>query len=364
MKRKIKILLEDDNEILGNGLGHPTHRQYLPTKKYVEILNKFSIKGTFYIDMAHYLFLQKHKDYRDFAFQAQTIKETIKLLAKNKMDVQVHLHSQWVGAKIENNHVFVTDKWNIGMLSSEDQELLFNEAYDVLSEILNELNIEPNLNSYKAGSWGLQPFNNLYDVFVNKGIKLVLGPIKGLKVENLDVDYTNLHSDSKPYFASKDDINKVDDKKNIVVIPMTPTYLNWPDFLRYIFEIKFLSFFKNNNDLDKYDVPNSINQMNPLSGKDKLNFGFKPFKTHLKINAQKYWYLKNTFKRAYKKIKASNSEYKLMVIETHTKDFIDTFADIEKFFSYVKNKYRDVEFLTSSQIVEDLSSNKLVPLDE
>ena len=37
---KIKVLLEDDNEILGNGLGHPVYRQYLPTKKYVEILKK------------------------------------------------------------------------------------------------------------------------------------------------------------------------------------------------------------------------------------------------------------------------------------------------------------------------------------
>jgi len=361
---KIKVLLEDDNEILGNGLGHPVYRQYLPTKKYVEILNKFSIKATFYIDMAHFLFLKDHKDFKDFDFQAQTIKETIKLLAKNKMDVQIHLHSQWLGAEIKNNHVFVTDKWNIGMLTSKDQEFLFNKAHDALSEILNELNIKSNLNSYKAGSWGLQPFNTLYDVFLSKGIKLVMGPIKGLKVENLNVDYSNLHSDSIPYFASKDDINNVDNKKNIVVLPMTPTYLNWPDFLRYIFEIKFLNFTKKNNDLDKYNVPNFISKIKPLSGKDKLNFGLKPFKTHLKINAQKYWYLKNTFRRAYKKIKTSNFEYKLMVIETHTKDFIDTFTDIEMFFKYIKKNYSDVEFVTSSDIVEDINLKKLIPLDE
>ena len=364
MKNKIRILLEDDNEILGNGLGHPCHRQYLPTKKYIEILNKFSIKATFFVDMAHYLFLKKNKDYKDFHFQAQTIKETIKLLVKNKMDVQIHLHSQWSGAKIEQDNVFVTDKWNIGMLSPKDQVLLFNKAYNELYEILNELNVKPNLNSFKAGSWGLQPFNTLYDEFVNKGIKLVMGPIKGLKVKNLDLDYTNLHSDSRPYYASKEDINSVDYKKNIVVLPMTPTYLNWPDFLRYIFEVNFFGFFKSDNDIDKYDVPKSIIQMKPLSGKDKLNFGIKPFKTHLKINTQKYWYLKNTFKRAYKNIKTSNYEYKLMVIETHTKDFIDTFSDIEKFFSYVKNNFSDVEFVTSSQIVEDISSNKLAPLND
>ena len=53
-----------------------------------------------------------------------------------------------------------------------------------------------------------------------------------------------------------------------------------------------------------------------------------------------------------------------MVIETHTKDFLNTFSDIEKFFKFVKKNYKDVEFVTSSQIVEDISSNKLVPLDE
>ena len=145
---------------------------------------------------------------------------------------------------------------------------------------------------------------------------------------------------------------------------MTPTYLNWFDFLRYIFEIKFLNYFSNSNNIDTYDEHDSISQLKPLSGKDKLKFGFKPFKTHLKINAQKYWYLKNTFRRAYKGIKSSNCDYKLMVIETHTKDFQSTFGDIEKFFKYVINNYPDVEFVTSSQIVQDITLNKLIPLNE
>ena len=85
---------------------------------------------------------------------------------------------------------------------------------------------------------------------------------------------------------------------------------------------------------------------------------------NFKDQAQKYWYIKKTFKRAYKKIKASDSKYKLLVIETHTKDFLYTFHDIEKFISYVKNNYDDIEFVTSSQIVKDINSNKLIPLNE
>ena len=48
--QKIRILLEDDNEVLGTGLGHSMYRQYLPTKKYINILNKYNAKSTFYID--------------------------------------------------------------------------------------------------------------------------------------------------------------------------------------------------------------------------------------------------------------------------------------------------------------------------
>lgn len=363
MKNKIKILLEDDNEVLGNGLGHPCLRQYLPTKRYVNLLNKYNIKGTFYIDMAHYLFLKKNETISDFKYQLETIEQTIKLLAENGMDIQIHLHSQWLGASIEDGNVFVTDKWNIGLLKPEEQKLLFVDAHKALFKILSAMGSKQNLTSYKAGSWGIQPFKTLYDVFNNHGIKLVLGPIKGLKIDKLNIDYSNLNSDHIPYYASRRDINKVDDKKNIVVLPMTPTYLNWFDLIRYILEIKISNYFKNNERTDISKIPESIKRMKPLSGKDKLNFGFRPFRTHLKINAQKFWFLRNTFKRSYKKIKSSNCDYKLMVIETHTKDFLSNHRDIEMFFDYIKKNYSDVEFVTASNIVEDIKSNKLVPLD-
>lgn len=359
MNNKIKIILEDDNEILGNGNGHPVYRQYLPTKKYVELLNKYNIKGTFYIDIAHYLFLNENKSIQDFKFQAYAIEQTIQLLIKNKMDVQIHLHSQWVNAKVVNSKVEVTNKWNIGQLKPDEQKLLFEKAYHVLSNLLN--GSEGCLNSYKAGSWGLQPFEFLYDVFKDKGIKLVMGPIKGLKVKELNVDYTSLASDYYPFFTNQKDINSISGQKDIVVLPMTPTYLNWFDFIRYMYEIKIKSLFQDNKDIDTIDLE-AKNLFNPLKGKDKLNISFRPFKTHLKINAQKFWYLKNTFNRSYKMIKKSDHDYKLLVIETHTKDFKNTFDDIDRFLGYIIGNYSDVEFVTTSDIVSDIEKNILKPL--
>ena len=51
----------------------------------------------------------------------------------------------------------------------------------------------------------------------------------------------------------------------------------------------------------------------------KENFFIKGYRTHMKINSQKFWYLKKTFQRSYKNIIKNNYKYKVIVIETHTK---------------------------------------------
>ena len=61
MQDSVKVFLEDDNEVLGNGQGDPYELQYLNTKEYNKILSSKNIKSTFYIDMGQYLFLKKFK---------------------------------------------------------------------------------------------------------------------------------------------------------------------------------------------------------------------------------------------------------------------------------------------------------------
>lgn len=360
---KIRILLEDDNEILGTGLGHSMYRQYLPTLKYIDTLKKHNAKSTFYVDIAHLLFLKKNKDFKDFNFQAQTIEELIGHIIKSGMGVQLHIHSQWVNAEIKNNEVFVTNKWNIGQLSKVEQVTIVETCLLELKKLKDNYSDPIPMNSYKAGSWGLQPFDILYDTFKEKGIKLVMGPIKGLKVNSLGIDYKNLVSDSTPFYCDKDDINQIGKTKDIVIVPMTPTHLNWPDFIRYIAHIKLNSIFQQKNEeIDLYQPSSEITSLKPLANKDKLSISLKPFRTHLKINAQPFWYLKNTFKRSYNTIKNSDSHYKLIVIETHTKDFKNTFNDIDKFFSYLEKNYNDIKFVTTSQIITDIESGLLKPL--
>ena len=48
-----------------------------------------------------------NRNFKDFKFQSQTIEEVIKMLSESGMDVQVHLHSQWINAEIKNNEILI-----------------------------------------------------------------------------------------------------------------------------------------------------------------------------------------------------------------------------------------------------------------
>ncbi len=361
--KKVYILLEDDTEIFGNGTGHIMNRMYLPVLRYVEILKEYNAKSTFYVDMAHWLFLQENADFKDFALQAELIEKTIFHLLENNMEVQLHLHSQWANARIDNGKIYVTDKWNIGQLDEEDQKRLFLKGLESLKEIINKSKFSNEFNSFKAGSWGLQPFNILYDEFANKGAKIVLGPTKGLKLPALNVDYSGMESEITPYYCRKDDINKIGNTKDIVIVPMTPTYLNWIDLTRYVIHVNYRNIMQRyDKDLDIYGVPKEILKLNPVFNRDSIHSLRMPYKTNLKMNKQPYWYLKKTFKRAYDLVMKNDSDYKLLVLETHTKDFKNVFQDIDRFMGHLTKEYENIEFITTSDLVEHIGQGKLKPI--
>ncbi|MFD0797133.1 hypothetical protein ACFQZJ_06655 [Maribacter chungangensis] len=361
--KKVYVLMEDDTEIFGNGTGHIMYRMYLPVVRYVELLRTYNVKSTFYVDMAHWLFLRDNPKFGDFALQAELIEKTIVHLLDNEMEVQLHLHSQWANAYLENDVVKVTQKWNIGQLAPEDQKKMFLEGSKRLQEIIATSKNQNLFNSFKAGSWGIQPFSVLYDDFKDNGVKLVLGPTKGLKLPALDLDYSDMESEITPYYCSKEDINRIGNKKEIAIIPMTPTYLNWFDLARYILHVKFRGFMERfDKDMDVYGVPDAIIRMNPVANRDSIHSFKMPYKTNLKMNKQPFWYLRKTFKRAYELVLANDFDYKLIVLETHTKDFKNVFGDIDRFLEYLTKNYKNIEFVTTSDVVRHIEEGKLVPL--
>jgi hypothetical protein len=144
---------------------------------------------------------------------------------------------------------------------------------------------------------------------------------------------------------------------------MTPTYLNLIDLIRYSVQVKWKGFMKRyDHDLDLNKTVLKTVYNDPTQGKDIFNFSFRPFKTHLKMNAQPFWLLKKTFQRSYEMVLKSNHDFKLIVVETHSKDFKNSFGSIEKFFLHINTTYDNLEFVTANELLKLVNEKKVKPL--
>jgi hypothetical protein len=119
---------------------------------------------------------------------------------------------------------------------------------------------------------------------------------------------------------------------------------------------------QNDKDMDIYGVPDEVLNLNPVANRDSIHLLRMPYKSNLKMNKQPYWYLKKTFKRAYRMVMKNDFDYKLIVLETHTKDFKNVFGDIDRFMNHLTKTYTNIEFITTSDLVQHIEEGKLNPL--
>ena len=104
---------------------------YIPVSRYVTSLSKNHMRATFFVDMANYIYLSENdKGSDDLHF----FQETIHLLFRNGMDVQFHLHPQWL-PRIYNPLERIDSRWNIGLLTSVEISFLVSKGKQILEDI-------------------------------------------------------------------------------------------------------------------------------------------------------------------------------------------------------------------------------------
>ena len=142
MKKKFLILIEDDFEIMGNGSGNVADLQYLPASGLMNIAEKYGVCVTFMVDVAHQLTLRDYLAYPDLKIQSELLDETLKLIKRRGHDVQLHLHSQWVNCEYKDGFFHLTDIWNIGRLTPEEQCSLVKDSVSYLETLLRPFDPE------------------------------------------------------------------------------------------------------------------------------------------------------------------------------------------------------------------------------
>ena len=340
--KKFLILIEDDFEIKGNGLGNVADLQYLPALALLNIAKKYNAKITFMVDVAHQLTLRANSTHPEIRVQSTLWDETVLLLKESGHDVQLHLHPQWIDARYKNGYFYLSDNWNLGRYDSAIQHKLIIDSVEYLTSLLRKKFPEYKVCAFKAGSWGVQPSANLQTILEDLGIHIILGVRDGLKILNQGIDFTNLEENHLPYYPEIEDITKVSENvRNLIVIPLQPYAPDLMTTLKYVFnQVVTKHRYKTNSSYySPHPVPNEIKNLDPLKNITLFTFSSHPYHTHLKIGNQSFLYLKKSFDNIINRLEQYDIERIPIVIESHTKQYRNHYKDIEKFIAYIAEHY-------------------------
>ncbi|HRI25356.1 MAG TPA: hypothetical protein PLZ45_11805 [Ferruginibacter sp.] len=347
MSKRFTILIEDDWEVMGNGLGNVAQLQYLPSMFFMKLARRLGIKLTFMVDVVQQLEYRKYASGNDFNLKLQKNlwDDSVRLMKSYGFDVQLHLHPQWMNAKKEGDFFFLSDNWNFGRYTDAEQDYLISESVNYLHDLLRPIDPDYKVVAYKGGSWGLQPSGNLLKNMEKHGIKIVTGVRQGMYLPGNGVDYRSLEESTMPYYPVYDDLCKVSpDKKGVFIIPLQTVTPGVAGLGYLAVDLVKRKISKKDSMRHYYDgqVPAKIYELSPIAEESKPRFPYVSYKTHLKIGNQPFSYLKASFDQVIKQLSGTAHKKIPILIECHTKQYNNYYGDIERFLAYVQDKYGDV----------------------
>lgn len=356
--RKFQILIHDDWEVHGNGLGNVADLQYLPALSLMRIAEQLKIKLSFMVEVAHRLAMARFKDHDpDIKVQADLWDDTVRMMAERGFDVQLHLHPQWLKARYEGGLFVVEGNRNLGCYPKEAQQQLIHQAVDHLSNLIRPIRADYKVIAFKAGCWGLQPSEPLLSNLAQAGIRIVLGVRYGLHIPAQHVDYTSLEEPCLPYHPRMDDVTKVSEERNdLVLIPLQPYAAGLTDLLSLGWHL-FLHRIRKPDRL-WYKIEKNLPVAQAPSGKKRrFSLSLRPYRTHLKLGVLPFRFMKNAFDTVITDLARLDLEMIPILVECHTKDLAGQFGHVCRFLEYVLDRYADwVEFQDLSTFWHEIQS--------
>ena len=238
---KKKILLTYDYELfLGVDSGDIYKTLINPTNKILEMLNKYNSCGLFFIDTS---FLIKIKDSECF----NIVKKQIQDIIQRGNDIGLHIHPHWQDAKLIQKCRWRFDnyeRFRLHSYSNNEIEIIVKESYDLLSEIISEVNKTYKIDTFRAGGWSVQPFNKLSKIFKEVGLKYDFSVLPGMSDDDRPrhyYDYINTPK-GKYIWRFDNDVLKEDNKGDFIEISNT------------IFDMNIIDLMKNRKLISSYKI--------------------------------------------------------------------------------------------------------------
>lgn len=233
-----KIIITIDYEIHGNGDGNPYELMVEPTNRMIELFNKYGAKLSIMADVAE---IMKFKEYYDTngrdSYHYVLIERQLQQAIMMGHDVQLHIHSGYVDAKIDKKKLYVNwDDYNLCLLPRDRIETIIRNCKDFLIRMLKAVKEDYECIAFRAANWSMMPTKAIYDGLVNNQIRIDTSVFKyGKRSNKVCFDYSEAYDPLIPWMASKSNICERDDNGSLMEIPI---YCEQRHFIHFITPIR------------------------------------------------------------------------------------------------------------------------------
>ncbi len=365
MADRVIILIEDDWELLGNGLGNVAHLQYQPALFLLALADRLGMKVTFMAETLQQLAMRARADGdRGLAAQADLWDHAVRLFLDRGHDVQLHLHPQWDGAEYRDGFFRLGRQWNLAAHPAPARRRMIADSIAYLTGLLRPQRPDFAIHAFKAGSWGLQPSGGLLADLEAAGVRVVMGAGRGIHHDTPDfyADYTGLEEDTLPYYPDYEDIRRVSAvPRPLVVLPMPHYVLGAAGFARKAG--RRLVSRGGGGVAGRFaylgPIPPDVAALSPMGPPRGSRGGLMQFRDTrtIDIAAGSFEEMQVGLDQAMERCRRADAPVVPLVLQSHTKGYEGNWGDLERFFGYLVNRYgRMIEFQTLTEFQAVLPS--------
>lgn len=163
------IFLSFDYEIFFKSNNSSTNESLIiPTIRLLQILDRYNIKGIFFVDAGYLYALERQKMIKDVALEQHIVTEQVKTIEYKSHEIGLHIHPHWEDTYYENKKWKMNlNRYKLSDFKKDEVKSIFRKYHYYLNK-----NINGTLRSYRAGGWCIDPFENIRESMIEYGIKI------------------------------------------------------------------------------------------------------------------------------------------------------------------------------------------------
>ena len=337
----MKTFLTYDYELfMGDVCGSIQNCLISPVTEITNILQRYHIKATFFVDAAFLYRMNVLRDqFKALESQWELLVENISWLESEGHDVELHIHPQWYYSSYNGIHWKMDlEHFKLSDMPRDDVDSLVSQSQTLLESIIGRKTC-----AFRACGYSIQDLESYRDFFINHHIKVDSTVLSGLKFhsENQAYDYSAV-TGNKPYFFNEDITHELENG-DILEVPITTFYVSKIQYLEHLlFQKRKASVLKRSGD-GRAIVPAN----NSLSIRAKRVLGRDNYMSASFDDANGRW-INLIFDSQLK-------DGKDMVVISHPK--LHTRYSSDKMIDFIEHSLDKSEFSTMYQLIEHKACN-------